>query len=276
MPIKTYKPVTPSRRYITTVDFSMLTSKKPDKGLIVALQKHSGRNHRGKITVRHRGGSHKRQYRMIDFRRSNYDVEGEVKSLEYDPNRSAFVALIQYSDGSKAYILAQESLKIGDKVMSSLKKLEASVGNRYPLKYIPTGTFVSEVEFSPMRGGQMVRSAGSAAQLLAIEGRFAQLKFPSGEVRNVLIDSQATIGRVSNLDHANIVIGSAGRVRKMGWRPQVRGKAMNPKDHPHGGGEGRNSIGMIHPKTRWGRPALGVKTRKSHRRSDGLIVRRRK
>ncbi|MFA6296605.1 MAG: 50S ribosomal protein L2 [Patescibacteria group bacterium] len=276
MPIKTYKPVTPSRRYITTVDFSMLTKKEPEKGLIVALQKHSGRNHRGKITVRHRGGASKRQYRMIDFRRSNYDVEGEVKSLEYDPNRSAFVALVQYSDGTKSYILAQENLKVGDKVKSSLKKLEANIGNRYPLKYIPTGTFVSEVEFAPNKGGQMVRSAGSAAQLLAIEGKFAQLKFPSGEVRNILIDSCATVGRVSNIDHGNVMIGSAGRSRKMGRRPEVRGKAMNPKDHPHGGGEGRNSIGMIHPKTRWGKPAFGVKTRKPHKLSDKLILRRRK
>ncbi len=276
MPIKTYRPITPSRRYITTVDFSMLSKKEPEKSLTVALQKHSGRNNRGKITVRHRGGGSKRKYRMIDFRRSNFDIEGEIKSLEYDPNRSAFIALVQYSDGSKTYILAQENLKIGDKIMSSLKKLEANIGNRYPLKYIPTGTLVSEVEFAPMKGGQMVRSAGSAAQLLAIEGKFAQLKFPSGEVRNVLIDSSATIGRVGNIDHGNITIGNAGRVRNMGRRPQVRGKAMNPKDHPHGGGEGRNSIGLVHPKTKWGKPALGVKTRKPNKLSSKLILKRRK
>lgn len=276
MPIKINKPVTPSRRYATHIDFSILTKKEPEKTLLLALKKNSGRNHRGKITVRHRGCGNKRLYRMIDFKRLKFDTEAEVKALEYDPNRSAFVALIEYSDGQKSYILAPEGLKVGDKILSSLKKIEASVGNRYPLKYIPTGTFVSEIEIAPLKGGQMVRSAGSAAQLLAVEDKFAQLKFPSGEVRNIFADSLATVGRMSNLDHGNVVIGKAGRVRQMGRRPQVRGKAMNPKDHPHGGGEGRNAIGMIHPKTKWGKPALGVKTRRPNKRSDQMILKRRR
>lgn len=276
MPIKKYKPTTPSRRFMTTVDFSMLTKDRPRKKLTKFLKKSGGRNNRGVITVRHRGGGSKRLYRLVDFKRNIFDVEGEVKTIEYDPNRTAFIVLIEYSDGKKSYILAPEGIKVGDKVMSSLKKIESKIGNRLPLKFISTSAFVYNIEFSPRKGGQMVKSAGAAAQLLSCEDKYAQLKLPSGEIRNVLSSCLATVGRISNVDHTNIILGKAGRVRRMGIRPTVRGKAMNPKDHPHGGGEGRAPIGLVHPKTPWGKTALGVKTRKKGKRSDRLIVKRRK
>lgn len=276
MPIKTYNPTTPSRRYITNVDFSMLTKKEPEKSLLKTLTHHAGRNSRGKITVRHRGAGCKQLYRMIDFKQNMYDIEGEIKALEYDPYRTAFIILVEYKGGIKKYILAPENVKVGDKIVSSLNKVEAKTGNRMPLKYIPVGSLVHNIEFEPQHGGQIVKSAGSFAQYLAAEDEYVLLKFPSGELRKVSSSCSATIGRVSNTDHENICMGSAGRVRKMGIRPAVRGKAMNPKDHPHGGGEGRNSIGLIHPKTRWGKPALGVPTRKKKKRSNRLIVERRK
>lgn len=276
MPIKKYKPVTPSRRFLTTVDFSVLTKKKrPEKKLTRVLQKHSGRNNQGRITVRHQAGGCKRKYRLVDFKRSVFDKEAEVKALEYDPNRTAFIALIEYVDGVKSYILAPEGIKVGDKVKSSLKKIESQIGNRLLLKFIPTGAFVYNIELLPMKGGQMVRSAGAAAQLLSVEDKYAQIKLASGEVRNILKNCLATVGKVSNPDHINVTLGKAGRVRRMGIKPSVRGKAMNPVDHPHGGGEGRSPIGLVHPKTPWGKPALGVRTRKKGKRSNRLIIKRR-
>lgn len=277
MAIKTYKPITPSRRYMTTVDFSILTKKKPEKSLLLPPKRRTGRSKStGEITVRHRGGGNKRKYRIIDFKRDKYDVKAKVSALEYDPNRSAFIALLQYEDGEKRYIIAPHQIKVGDEVISSKNKLEAKIGNRMPLKYIPLGSFIYDVELLPGKGAQMVRSAGNMAQLMALEGKYAQLRLPSGEIRNILSDCCATIGQVSNPEHENIEIGKAGRKRWKGIKPEVRGKAMNPVDHPHGGGEGRSPIGLIHPKTPWGKPALGVKTRKKGKASDKLIIKRRK
>jgi large subunit ribosomal protein L2 len=277
MGIKIYKPTTPSRRYITTVDFSVLTKKKPEKSLLLGARKRNGRcKNTGRITSRHRGGGNKRRYRIIDFKRNRYDAKAEVIALEYDPNRTAFIALIKYEDGEKSYIIAPEKVKVGDQILSSKKKIEANIGNRMPLKDIPTGSYIYEIELYPGKGSQLAKSAGSQVQLMSIEGKYAQVKLPSGEVRNILSSCMASVGQVSNMDYINVQIGKAGRKRWKGIRPHVRGKAMNPVDHPHGGGEGSSPIGMKHPKTAWGKPAFGVKTRKKKKQSSKLIIKRRK
>lgn len=275
MAVKTYRPTTPSRRYMTNTDFGVLTKKEPEKSLCRIIKKNAGRNNKGKITVRHRGGGAKRMYRLVDLKNDKFDVVGEVMALEYDPNRTAFIVLVKYSDGEKRYLLAPTGVKVGDKVLSSQGLVEAKNGNRMPLQFVPEGSLVFNVELVPGLGGKMVRSAGNAATLMIKEGDFAQLRLPSGEIRLVSQKCAATIGQVSNLDHSNIVIGKAGRKRHMRRRPEVRGKAMNPCDHPHGGGEGRNPIGLIHPKTPTGKPALGVRTRKKNKKSTRYILRRR-
>jgi large subunit ribosomal protein L2 len=260
-----------------TTDFSILTKKKPERSLVLPPRKRTGRSKStGEVTMRHRGGGNHRKYRLIDFKRDKYDIAAEVSALEYDPNRNAFIALLKYQDGEKRYIIAPHSIKIGARLTSSKGKLEAKIGNRMPLKYMPLGSFVYDVELTPGRGAQMVRSAGNLAQFMAMEGKYAQLRLPSGEIRNVLASCFATIGQVSNPDYENIEIGKAGRKRWKGIRPTVRGKVMNPVDHPHGGGEGRSPIGLVHPKTPWGKPALGAKTRKKKKISDKLIIKRRK
>ncbi len=275
MGIKTYKPYTPSRRQMTGSDFSEITKSTPEKSLTVSLKKNSGRNNQGKITCRHRGGGSRRRYRLIDFKRNSFDgMNATVLSIEYDPNRTANIALISYDNGVKSYILAPEGLKVGDKVMSG-PTAEIRVGNCLPLAGIPVGSMVHNVELIPGKGGQMVRAAGNGAQLMAKEGKFATLRLPSGEMRMVPIDCRATVGIIGNGDHNLINIGKAGRKRHMGIRPTVRGSVMNPNDHPHGGGEGRSPIGRPGPSTPWGKPALGYKTRKHKKQSDKLIVRRR-
>ncbi len=275
MGIKTYKPYTPSRRFMSGSDFSEITKSTPEKSLTEALKKNSGRNNQGKITCRHRGGGNRRRYRIIDFKRNGKDgMPAVVKSIEYDPNRTANIALICYEDGVKAYILAPEGLKVGQKVMSG-PDAEVRIGNCLPLSSVPVGSVVHNVELQPGRGGQMVRAAGNGAQLMAKEGRYATLRLPSGEMRMVPIECRATIGVVGNGDHNLINVGKAGRKRHMGIRPTVRGSVMNPNDHPHGGGEGRAPIGRPGPSTPWGKPALGYKTRKHKKQSDKLIVRRR-
>ncbi|MCI8449126.1 MAG: 50S ribosomal protein L2 [Eubacterium sp.] len=274
MGIKSYKPYTPSRRHMTGSDFSEITKKTPEKSLLVPLKKHSGRNNQGKITVRHRGGGNKRKYRIIDFKRNKDGIAATVVGIEYDPNRSANIALIQYEDGKKAYIVAPAGLTDGMKVMNG-PDAEVRVGNCLPLENIPIGTLVHNIEMYPGRGGQLVRSAGLSAQLMAKEGKYATLRLPSGEMRMIPLNCRATIGVVGNGDHNLINIGKAGRKRHMGIRPTVRGSAMNPNDHPHGGGEGRAPIGRPGPSTPWGKPALGLKTRKKHKASNKMIVRRR-
>ena len=275
MGIKSYKPYTPSRRAMTGSDFSEITKQTPEKSLVVRLPKHSGRNNQGKITVRHRGGGATKKYRIIDFKRNDKDgIPGTVKGIEYDPNRTANIALIVYADGEKRYILAPEGLKDGQKIMNG-PEAEVRVGNCLPLDAIPVGTNVHNIELKPGHGGQMVRSAGATAQLMAKEGKFATLRLPSGEMRMVPILCRATIGTVGNIDHSLINYGKAGRIRHMGIRPHVRGSVMNPNDHPHGGGEGRSPIGRPGPCTPWGKPALGLKTRKKNKASNKLIVRRR-
>jgi large subunit ribosomal protein L2 len=252
-----------------------ITKKKPEKSLIKILKKKSGRS-KGRITVRHRGGREKRYYRLVDFKRDKFDMPAKVEAIEYDPNRSCRIALIKYEDGEKRYIIAPQKIKVGDEIVSSKKKIKIKIGNCLPLEYIPTGLYVHNIELIPGKGGQIVRSAGNWAQIQAIEGKYAQIRMPSKEVRLVLKNCLATIGQVSLSEHRAVRIGKAGRKRHMGIRPTVRGKAMNPKDHPHGGGEGGHPIGMIHPKTKWGKPALGVKTRRNKKWSDKLIVKRRR
>ncbi len=274
MAVKTYKPTTPSRRYMTTPDFSVLSDVKPEKSLLVKLKKHAGRNSYGRITVRHRGGGNKSKYRIIDFKRDKMDMPATVLTLEYDPNRTAYIALVQYEDGEKRYILAPNELKVGHKVISSATA-DIKPGNTLPLANIPVGTIIHNVEITKNKGGQLVRSAGNAAQLMAKEGDYAQVRLPSGEVRKVLIDCKATIGQVSNLEHENVTIGKAGRTRHMGIKPTVRGVVMNPCDHPHGGGEGKSPIGRPAPVTPWGKPALGLKTRKKKKITNRLIVKTR-
>ncbi len=275
MGIKTYKPYTPSRRHMTGSDFSEITTNRPEKSLVVSLKKNSGRNNQGKITVRHHGGGNRRKYRLIDFKRNKKDgIPATVKTIEYDPNRSANIALICYADGEKAYILAPEGLKVGMKVMSGIHA-EIRPGNCLPLSEIPVGTMIHNIELNPGRGGQMVRAAGNGAQLMAKEGKYATLRLPSGEMRLVPIVCRATVGVVGNGDHNLINIGKAGRKRHMGIRPTVRGSVMNPNDHPHGGGEGRAPIGRPGPCTPWGKPALGLKTRNKHKKSNKYIIRRR-
>ena len=274
MGIKTYKPYTPSRRQMSGSDFSEITKKAPEKSLVVSLQKNSGRNNQGKITVRHRGGGSRRKYRLVDFKRKKDGIQANVLAIEYDPNRTANIALICYADGEKSYILAPAGLKVGMKIMNG-PEAEVRLGNCLPLSEIPVGTLIHNIELYPGKGGQMVRSAGNSAQLMAKEGKYATLRLPSGEMRMVPVVCRATIGTVGNADHNLINIGKAGRKRHMGIRPTVRGSVMNPNDHPHGGGEGKTGIGRPGPCTPWGKPALGLKTRKKNKSSNKLIVRRR-
>ena len=274
MGIKTYNPYTPSRRQMTGSDFSEITKTTPEKSLVVSLSKNSGRNNQGKITVRHRGGGNRRKYRLVDFKRKKDGIAAKVIGIEYDPNRTANIALICYADGEKAYILAPAGLKVGMKVMSGAEA-EVRPGNCLPLSAIPVGTMVHNIELYPGKGGQLVRSAGNGAQVMAKEGKYATLRLPSGEMRMVPINCRATIGVVGNGEHNLINIGKAGRKRHMGIRPTVRGSVMNPNDHPHGGGEGKTGIGRPGPCTPWGKPALGLKTRKKNKQSNKLIVRRR-
>ena len=274
MGIKKYNPTTPGLRGMTVSTFEEITCSTPEKSLTVTLKKHSGRNNRGKITVRHRGGGYRPKYRIIDFKRNKDGIPGTVATIEYDPNRSANIALINYADGEKRYIIAPNKLKVGDVIVSGADA-DIKIGNALPLANIPVGTIIHNIEMKPGKGGQMVRSAGNGAQLMAKEGNEAQVRLPSGEVRKVTLNCRATIGEVGNGDHANIQIGKAGRKRHMGIRPTVRGSVMNPNDHPHGGGEGKAGIGRVSPVTPWGKPALGYKTRKKTKASDKYIVKRR-
>ena len=274
MGIKKFNPYTPSRRHMTGSDFSEITASKPEKSLVTSLQKTAGRNNQGKITVRHHGGGSRRKYRIIDFKRRKDGIPAKVKTIEYDPNRTANIALITYADGEKAYILAPIGLKVGQEVMNG-PEAEIRVGNCLPLQNIPVGTQIHNIELYPGKGGQLVRAAGNSAQLMAKEGKYATLRLPSGEMRMVPIVCRATIGQVGNADHELINIGKAGRKRNMGIRPTVRGSVMNPNDHPHGGGEGKAGIGRPGPVTPWGKPALGLKTRKKNKKSNKYIVRRR-
>ena len=274
MSIKLFKPTTNARRNMSVTDYSELSKVAPEKSLLKPLKKNSGRNSYGRITVRHRGGGNRRKYRVIDFKRTKFDVTATVKTLEYDPNRSAHIALLEYADGEKAYILAPVGLKVGDTVVAG-PSADIKPGNALPLTNIPVGTFIHNVELYPGKGGQLARAAGNAAQLMAKEGVYALLRLPSGELRNVPVNCMATVGQVGNLDHENVKIGKAGRTRHLGIRPTVRGSVMNPNDHPHGGGEGKSPIGRPGPVTPWGKPALGYKTRAKKNRSDKLIVKRR-
>lgn len=274
MGIKKYKPTTPGQRGMTVSTFEEITTTTPEKSLTETLKKHAGRNVRGKITVRHRGGGTRHKYRIIDFKRTKDDIPGRVATIEYDPNRSANIALIVYADGEKRYIIAPNKLKVGDVIYSG-PEADIKVGNALPIANIPVGTMIHNIELKPGKGGQLARSAGNAAQLMAKEDKYAQVRLPSGEVRKVLIQCRATIGEVGNADHSNIQIGKAGRKRHMGIRPTVRGSVMNPNDHPHGGGEGRAPVGRKSPVTPWGKPALGYKTRKKNKASNQYIVKRR-
>ena len=274
MAIRVYKPTSSARRFMSVLTFEEITKKTPEKALTETLKKNAGRNSYGRITVRHHGGGNKRKYRIIDFKRQKLDMPATVERLEYDPNRSAFIALIRYEDNTLSYILAPNGLKAGDKVISSAAA-DIKPGNCLPIANIPVGTVIHNVELQPGHGAQLVRSAGTAAQLMAKEGELAQVRLPSGEVRYIRMNCTACIGQVGNLDHENVHIGKAGRTRHMGIRPTVRGSVMNPCDHPHGGGEGRSPIGRSGPVTPWGKPALGYKTRKTKNRTDKFIVKRR-
>ena len=274
MGIKSFKPTSPSRRHMTVSTFEEITKKYPEKSLVVSLAKNAGRNSKGRITMRHRGGGAKKKYRIIDFKRDKDGIPGIVNAIEYDPNRSANIALIFYKDGEKRYILHPQGLKVGDTILSG-ENADIKVGNALKLKDIPVGTFLHNIELKPGKGGQLARSAGNEAQLMGREGKYAQLRLPSGEMRMVLAECRATIGSVGNQEHELITIGKAGRSRKMGKRPHVRGSAMNPVDHPHGGGEGRAPVGRPAPMTPWGKKSHGVKTRKKGKKSDAMIIRRR-
>lgn len=274
MGIKKYNPTSPARRTMTVSTFEEITKKTPEKSLLESLKKNAGRNSYGRITVRHRGGGNKKKYRIIDFKRNRVGENAQVIAIEYDPNRSANIALIQYEDGTKNYIIAPNGIKVGDNILSGTGA-DIKPGNTMELKDIPLGTIIHNIEIHPGKGGQLVRSAGAGAQLMAKDNGYAQVRLPSGEVRMVLLNCKATIGQVGNLDHENITLGKAGRKRHMGWRPTVRGVVMNPCDHPHGGGEGKSPIGRPSPVTPWGKPALGLKTRKKKNQSDRLIVKRR-
>ena len=273
MAVKVYRPTSAGRRGMTGATFEEITNNRPEKGLVKALKKTGGRNSAGRMTIRHRGGGHRRRYRVIDFKRNKDGIPARVATIEYDPNRSANIALLHYADGEKTYILATLGLKVGDTVMSG-SKAEIRPGNAMPLKSMPTGTEIHNIELQKGKGGQMVRSAGNSAQLMVKEGEYALIRLPSGEIRRVRSDCLATIGQIGNVEHQNISLGKAGRKRHLGWRPTVRGSAMTPRDHPHGGGEGRAPIGLPGPKTPWGKPALGYKTRKP-KASDRMIVKRR-
>uniref|UniRef100_A0A7V3N5I1 Large ribosomal subunit protein uL2 n=1 Tax=candidate division CPR3 bacterium TaxID=2268181 RepID=A0A7V3N5I1_UNCC3 len=274
-PIKIHKPTTPSRRFMTAVDVGQIVTKKePEKSLVLGKKKSGGRS-KGRVSVRHKGGGVKRLYRLVDFKQDKFDVPAKVKAIEYDPNRTAFLALLHYADGEKRYILAPAKLNTGDVILSSKNKLELKEGNRMPLKYIPVGTPIFNIELQPGEGGKIVKSAGSSAIITAFENGYVHVKMPSGEIRRILKDCLASIGVVSNPEHNKIKIGKAGRMRHLGVRPTVRGKAMHPSAHPHGGGEGRSPVGLKYPKTPWGKPAKGVKTRK-RKYSDKLILKRRR
>ena len=274
MSIKVFKPTTNARRNMSVTDYAGLSKVSPEKSLLAPIKNNSGRNSYGRITVRHRGGGNRRKYRIIDFKRNKLDMPATVLTIEYDPNRSAHIALVQYEDGEKRYIIAANGLKVGDTVVSGASA-DIKPGNALPLVNIPVGTFVHNVELYPGKGAQLARSAGNMAQLMAKEGAYALLRLPSGELRNVSVQCMATIGQVGNVDHENVKVGKAGRKRHMGWRPTVRGSVMNPCDHPHGGGEGKSPVGRPGPVTPWGKPALGYKTRAKHNRSDKMIVKRR-
>ena len=274
MAIKSYKPTTPARRQMTVTDYSSLSKVAPERSLLEPMKKTAGRNSYGRITVRHHGGGNRTKYRIIDFKRDKTGMTANVLTLEYDPNRSAHIALVQYEDGEKRYILAPNGLKVGD-VIENGPDADIKPGNALPMSKIPVGTFIHNVELYPGKGAQLVRAAGNMAQLMAKEGAYAMVRLPSGELRNIPAECMATVGQVGNIDHENVSIGKAGRKRHMGWRPTVRGSVMNPNDHPHGGGEGKSPIGRPGPVTPWGKPTLGYKTRKKHQRSDKFIVRRR-
>ena len=274
MAIRVYKPTSPARRFMSVLTYEEITTNKPEKSLLECKKKNAGRNKQGKITVRHQGGGNKVKYRIIDFKRNKLDIPAKVATIEYDPNRSAFIALLNYADGEKRYILAPLGLNVGDTVISSANA-DIKPGNALPISAIPVGTLIHNLEIKPGRGGQMVRSAGMSAQLMAKEGQYAQVRLPSGEVRLIPMNAKATIGQVGNVDHENIKLGKAGRTRHKGFRPTVRGSVMNPCDHPHGGGEGKSPIGRPGPVTPWGKPALGYKTRKTKNVNDKFIVRRR-
>ena len=273
MAIRVYKPTSPARRFMSVLTYEEITTNKPEKSLLECKKKNAGRNKQGKITVRHQGGGNKVKYRIIDFKRNKLDIPAKVATIEYDPNRSAFIALLNYADGEKRYILAPLGLNVGDTVISSANA-DIKPGNALPISAIPVGTLIHNLEIKPGRGGQMVRSAGMSAQLMAKEGQYAQVRLPSGEVRKVPMNAMATIGTVGNTDHENVRIGKAGRQRHLGIRPTVRGVVMNPVDHPHGGGEGRSPVGMPAPMSPWGKPTQGVKTRKHRKYSDKMIVKR--
>jgi len=274
MAIKKYKPTSPARRFMTVSTFEEITKTEPERSLVEILKSKAGRNNYGKITVRHQGGGHKRKYRIIDFKRDKMDIPAKVAAIEYDPNRTANIALLHYADGEKRYIIAPHGLNVGDTVISSADA-DIKVGNTLPLRNIPVGTFVHNIELKAGKGGQLVRAAGNAAQLMAKEGDYAQVRLPSGEVRLIRLECKATIGQVGNLEHEIISIGKAGRKRHMGIRPTVRGSVMNPVDHPHGGGEGKSPIGRPGPLTPWGKPALGYKTRDKKKASNKFIIKRR-
>ena len=274
MAIKKYKPTTPGRRNMTVTDYSVLSKVEPERSLLEPLKHNAGRNNTGRITVRHHGGGNRTKYRVIDFKRTKTDCTAVVKTIEYDPNRSAFIALIEYTDGVKSYILAPEGLKVGYIIMNG-EGADIKIGNAMPISSIPVGTIIHNIELYPGKGGQLVRSAGNYAQRIAKEGKYGLVRLPSGETRNIPLNCIATIGQVSNGDHANVNLGKAGRKRHMGWRPTVRGSVMNPCDHPHGGGEGKSPVGRPGPVTPWGKPALGYKTRAKHKASDKFIVKRR-
>jgi large subunit ribosomal protein L2 len=276
MGIKKVKPTTPGRRGSSFEDFSDITKKTGEKSLMVIRKKNSGRNNQGKITIRHRGGGEKRYIRLIDFKRDKYGIPAKVATIEYDPNRTARIALLNYADGEKRYIIAPVKMKVGDKVMSSKEHIDINVGNAMPLEFIPAGVAVYNVEIEPGKGGKIARSAGNAVYVMGTEGQFSQLRMPSGEIRLVKKECLCTVGQVGNLDIMHVRLGKAGRMRRKGIRPTVRGTAMNPVDHPHGGGEGNQPIGLRAPKTPWGKPALGVKTRNPRRKSSDLIIQRRK
>ena len=274
MAIRKFNPTSPARRFMTVSTFEELSKVAPEKSLLEPLKKHSGRNSYGRITVRHRGGGNRTKYRVVDFKRNKDGINANVLTIEYDPNRSANIALIQYEDGVKSYIIAPNGLKVGDVVVSG-EGADIKAGNALPIKSIPVGTIIHNIELFPGRGAQLVRAAGNSAQLMAKENGYAQVRLPSGEVRMVSLECRATIGQVGNIDHENISIGKAGRKRHMGWRPTVRGVVMNPCDHPHGGGEGKSPIGMPGPVTPWGKPTLGYKTRKKNKQSNKYIVKKR-
>lgn len=274
MAIRNYKPTTPGRRNMSVIDYGELSKVKPEKSLLCSLNKKAGRNSYGRITVRHRGGGNRKKYRIIDFKRRNFGVTGKVLTLEYDPNRSSHIALVEFEGGEKRYIIAPQDLKVGQEIVAGAEA-DIKVGNALPLVNIPVGTFVHNIELYPGKGAQLARAAGIMAQLMAKEGKMALLRLPSGELRNVPVECMATIGQVGNIDHENVKIGKAGRKRNMGWRPTVRGSVMNPCDHPHGGGEGKSPVGRPGPCTPWGKPALGYKTRSKKKASNKYIVKRR-